>query len=148
MARDAAYTHDPRTPPRTACAPTTWAKCVGASTPLCRGTTHVFGPTTAGERARHREELPRVHAHYAHIPDADLGRVIGRQPGLDHAVPVGALHPPSVAGERVEMVPTGKPGPLRSRLRQPPTHRGPHRPGTKNGQAPVTLPDKGSKHDR
>lgn len=66
------------------------------------------------------------------LPDADAGR--------DDEVPMRAVYPQPPAGQRVEMIPAGKEGRLRSRLRQAPSHRGPHRPCPKKSNTQVTPP--------
>jgi hypothetical protein len=77
--------------------------------------------------------LPRFHPDHDDIHDADLGRVLGGDPGLDHKVTVRAVHPQAVAGQRLEMVPPGQQGHLRAGLRQPPSHIGSHGSCPKNG---------------
>ena len=45
------------------------------------------------EGARHLGELPRLHPDHDDIHRADLGGVIGDEPGLDDEVALGAVHP-------------------------------------------------------
>jgi hypothetical protein len=93
MAGRHARTHDPATPPEDRLGAHHRGELRRRLHPVLQRDHARVWADQRREGARYLGELPRLHPDDDHIHRADLGGVIGDQPGLDHEVALGAVHP-------------------------------------------------------